>query len=343
MLQHIRLGLPSKGRLQQDSLKLLNACDLNVTQQNSRQYIAEIKAMPNLEVWFQRPADIVRQVRNGDMAFGIAGYDTVAEYRGDAGSVIVIHDALEFGQCSLEVIVPEHWADIHTLEDLAAHARTFPTENPMRVVSKFERLTTAFFARHTIPHRLLHADGALEAAPNMGTADIIVDLVQTGLTLQENRLKRIEGGKILASQAVFFGNREILQSNPDALAAAHLLLERFEAHLRATKHYNIIANVRGKSAEAVAQKLHQFPVLSGLQGPTISPVYPKTRAENGWHAISLVVHRTELQTAINQLRAIGGSGVVVLPALFIFEEEPERWKQLQEQLEIGIKPPATNR
>lgn len=332
MPQKIRLGLPSKGRLQQDSLDLLKTCDLKVTQRNSRQYIAEIATMPAVEVWFQRPADIVRQVRNGDIALGIAGYDMVAEYRGEGDSIIVIHDALEFGQCSLEVIVPEHWTSIHNIADLAAHARTFPAEAPMRVVSKFPRRTTAFLNDHAIPHRLLHADGALEAAPNMGTADIIVDLVQTGLTLQENRLKQIEGGRILSSQAVFFGNRNALQSQPEALAAAHLLLERFEAHLRAAKHYNIIANVRGESAETVAWKLHQYPILSGLQGPTISPVYPKTPGENGWHAISLVVHTSQLQTAIEQLRAIGGSGVVVLPALFIFEEEPERWQQLKKLL-----------
>ncbi len=332
MPQKIRLGLPSKGRLQQDSLDLLKTCDLKVTQRNSRQYIAEIAALPAVEVWFQRPADIVRQVRNGDIALGIAGYDMVAEYRGEGDSIIVIHDALEFGQCSLEVIVPEHWTSIRNIADLAAHARTFPAESPMRVVSKFPRRTAAFFNDHAIPHRLLHADGALEAAPNMGTADIIVDLVQTGLTLQENRLKQIDGGRILSSQAVFFGNRNALQSQPEALAAAHLLLERFEAHLRATKHYNIIANVRGESAEAVARKLHRYPVLSGLQGPTISPVHPKTPGENGWHAISLVVHTSQLQTAIEQLRAIGGSGVVVLPALFIFEEEPARWKQLKKLL-----------
>ena len=331
----IRLGLPSKGRLQQDSLELLNACDLKVTQRNSRQYIAQINALPNIEVWFQRPADIVRQVRDGTVAFGIAGYDMVAEYGGAENQIVIIHDALEFGHCTLEVIVPEQWTHVSTITDLAAHAQTLPAENPLRVVSKFERQTAAFFSKHSIPFRQLHADGALEAAPNMGTADVIVDLVQTGLTLQENRLKRIDGGRILSSQAVFFGNREILQSNPDALATAHLLLERFEAHLRAAQHYNIIANVRGDSPEAVARKLHRYPVLSGLQGPTISPVYPKTPGENGWHAISLVVHRSELQTAIEQLRAIGGSGVVVLPALFIFEEEPERWKRLNEQLVIG--------
>jgi len=325
--------LPSKGRLMQDTLDLFNACDLKVKQRNTRQYIAKVNSLPQVEVWFQRPADIVRQVRNGDMALGIAGYDTVAEYGGTQNNIVIIHDALNFGHCTLDVIVPEAWSQVNTINDLATHAHTFPTENPLRVVSKFERLTTAFLTENNIPHRHLHADGALEAAPNMGTADIIVDIVQTGLTLQENRLKQIEGGQILASQVCFFGNRQILQSDPTALSLAHRLLERFEAHLRAEQHYNLIANVRGESAVAVAEKMHQYPVLSGLQGPTISPIYPKTPTPtDAWFAISLVVHKSDMQTAIRQIRAIGGSGVVVSPALFIFEEEPERWQQLNEQL-----------
>ena len=111
------------------------------------------------------------------------------------------------------------------------------------------------------------------------------------------------------------------------------MLELFEAHLRAEGHYNLIANVRGHSPQSVARKLHQFPDLAGLQGPTVSSVYPKNPGQNGWYAISIMVKKAHLQMAIQQLREIGGSGVVVLPATFIFEEEPERWQRLQQILE----------
>jgi len=333
MTAKIRLGLPSKGRLQQDALNLLQACDLKVSQRNPRQYIARIEALPQVEVWFQRPADIVRHVRNGDVELGIAGYDTVAEYRGAGDEILLIHDALGFGHCTLEVVVPERWTGVRTIADLARRAQSAPPNRPLRVVSKFERLTTRFLQQHgVIPHRHLHADGALEAAPHLNTADFIVDLVQTGLTLQENRLKRIEGGCILQSQACFFGNRTALRTRPETLSVTRQMLELFEAHLRAEQHYSLIANIRGPSAEAVAQKLHHQTELGGLQGPTISPVYPKTPGQNGWYAISIIVHKSRLQRAIQQLRSVGGSGVVVLPAIFIFEEEPARWRQLQQKL-----------
>ncbi len=335
MNRKIRLGLPSKGRLEQACLDFLQACDLKVYKSNPRLYIARIASIPQLEVWFQRPTDIVRQVRAGGMDLGIAGYDTLAEHRGQADQVVVIHDNLGFGVCSLEIIVPQKWADVSTLEDLAALAKARPVDAPLRVVSKFERLTNQFLNNHSVvPYQLLHADGALEAAPQMGTADFIVDLVETGLTLRENHLKKLERGQILQSQACFFGNRAVLKNNPEVLATTRQMLELFEAHLRAEQHYNVIANIRGESAETVAQRLHQYPDLSGLQGPTISPVYPKNPGRNNWYAISLMVKKTHLQTAIQQLRSVGGSGVVVLPATFIFEEIPERWQRLQQILEL---------
>ena len=136
---------------------------------------------------------------------GIAGYDTLAEHRGQADEIIVIHEALGFGGCDLEVIVPQTWADTAHVQDLAALAKSQPPEKPLRVVSKYERLTTRFLTDHGVtPFRHLHADGALEAAPKMGTADFIVDVVQTGLTLRENHLKTLEGGQILQSDSCFF-------------------------------------------------------------------------------------------------------------------------------------------
>ena len=335
MNRKIRLGLPSKGRLEQLCLDFLQACDLRVSKTNPRLYIAHIASMPQLEVWFQRPTDIVRQVRAGVIDLGIAGYDTLAEYQGQANQLVVIHNQLNFGICSLEVIVSQEWIQVNAIEDLAAMAQSRPGEAPLRVVSKYERLTTQFLNDHQVrPHQYLHAEGALEAAPQMGTADFIVDMVETGLTLRENHLKKLAGGQILPSQACFFGHRATLKNSPDILATTRQMLEIFEAHLRAEQHYNVIANMRGESAEAVAQKLHQQPDLSGLQGPTIAPVYPKHPGQNNWYAISLMVKKNRLQTAIQQLRSVGGSGVVVLPATFIFEEIPERWLALQQNLEF---------
>lgn len=331
----VRLALPSKGRLENETLALLQSCGLTINKVNPRQYIAQIQELPGLEVWFQRSADVVRKVRDGDTDLGIVGYDKIAEYRGVNGNIVIIHEALGYSHCRLAVAVPEDWTDVDTIPDLARLAQSRHSSRPLRVVSKYPRQAQAFLEQHQItPFRLLHADGALEAAPQMGTADFIVDLVSSGTTLRENRLKEIEGGELLQSQAMLIGNRAALAQRPGVLEIARELLERFEAHLRAIDHYTIIANIRGESPEQVAQKVFSQPVLGGLQGPTISPVYIREATPTNWYAISIVVRKDRLRQAIEQLRQIGGSGVLVLPVIYIFEEEPERWRRLLENLNL---------
>ncbi|PKI74869.1 hypothetical protein CRG98_004641, partial [Punica granatum] len=99
----IRLGLPSKGRMADDTLDLLKDCQLHVKQVNPRQYVAEIPQLSNLEVWFQRPKDIVRKLLSGDLDLGFVGLDTVSEYGQGNEDLIIVHDDLEYGDCRLSL------------------------------------------------------------------------------------------------------------------------------------------------------------------------------------------------------------------------------------------------
>lgn len=331
----IRLALPNEGRLGQETEAFLKGCGLSINRVNPRQYIARIADLPYLEVWFQRTADVVRKVRDGDVDLGIVGFDKYAEYAGKSGQTLIIHDALGYGHCYLGVAVPEEWRDINSITDLAQLAASRDASHPLRVVSKFQRQTQAFLDQQQVkPYHILYADGALEAAPQMGTADFIVDLISSGVTLRENRLKEIEGGRIFKSEAILIGNRTDLLQRPGALATARELLERFEAHLRASGHYTVIANMRGASPEDVAQKVFSQPDIGGLQGPTISRVYIREATNTNWYAISIVVRKDRLHPVVRELRAIGGSGVLVLPLTYIFDEEPPRWRKLLDTLGI---------
>jgi len=331
----IRLALTSNDRMDKYTRAFLSDCGYTVNKINPRQYIARINEMPHLEVWFQRSADVVRKVRDGDVDFGIVGYDTVAEYRGTTDNVVIIHNEMGYGDCYLAIAVPEAWEQVNTMKELADLASKRAETRPLRVVSKFQQQAKQFLDSHNIaPYHMLRADGALEAAPQMGTADFIVDLVSSGVTLRENRLKQLKDGKILDSQAVFIGNRTALTQRPEVLEVAHDMLERFEAHLQAVGHYQVVANIRGESPEAVAQKVFSQPDLRGLQGPTISPVYLQEKDDTNWYAISIVTHEHHLTPAMRQLRQIGGSGVLVVPIKYIFEEEPWRWRSLLNDLGI---------
>ncbi|MGC9468309.1 MAG: ATP phosphoribosyltransferase [Anaerolineae bacterium] len=324
--EDIRLSLPSKGRLAEDAVAFLAACGLRVYRPNPRQYAASIPELPGVTVLLQRPTDIVVSVRDGSVDFGITGLDVTQEYGGDDDEVLVLHEALGFGSCRLAVAVPEAWQDVETLDDLAAHIASW--NRPLRIATKFMNLTLAFLEQRGVESfSLVHAEGTLEVAPAIGYADCIVDLVSSGQTLQDNRLRPLQDGIILRSQAALIANRAALRARPEVLEVARTLLELTEAHLRAEDHAMIVANMRGTSPRDIAGKMLEQDVLGGLQGPTISPVMVPDGNPN-WYAVQIVVRRDDLIAAIAELRAIGGSGVVVTPVTYIFEEEPERYRAM---------------
>jgi ATP phosphoribosyltransferase len=314
--------------MQGPTLEFLSHCGFDVKQSVTRSYVGTIGALPGVTALFQRPRDIAVSVANGGVDFGITGYDVIADT--DAGEqACVLHDALGFGRCKVVVAVPEGWGDVVTMGDLAARARQMPA--PLRVVTKYHKLTADFLRKHAVePFVLIDAEGSLEVVPEIGYADIIVDITETGSTLQQNRLRALSDGVILSTQASLVANRQSLR-RPDVMQVAITLLEYFEAHLRAEGYVMVFANMRGDSAEAVAHAMRTQTTLGGLQGPTLSPVYVSHGALP-WFAVNLIVRRSELNDAIQQLRGIGGSGVVVTPVTYIFEEQPDRVRALKDLL-----------
>ncbi|KAF9589002.1 hypothetical protein IFM89_017681 [Coptis chinensis] len=263
----IRLGLPSKGRMASETLELLKDCQLSVRQVNPRQYVAEIPQLSNLEVWFQRPKDIVRKLLTGDLDLGIVGLDTLSEYGQGNEDLILVHDALEYGDCHLSIAIPKYgiFENINSLSELTQMPQ-WTKDKPLRVATGFTYLGPKFVKEKGLEHVTFStADGALEAAPAMGIADAILDLVSSGTTLRENNLKEIEGGIVLESQAVLVASKKSLIQREGVLDTTHEILERLEAHLRAVGQFTVTANMRGSSAEEVAERILSQPSLSGLQ------------------------------------------------------------------------------
>jgi ATP phosphoribosyltransferase len=325
-----RISLPSKGRLADDALNFLDACGLSVYKPNPRQYEALIPALPGLHVLFQRPGDIVVSVRDGSVDFGITGLDVVEERRNGDANLMVVHDALNFGSCILSLAVPEVWEDVRSVADLVSRAALL--DRPLRVATKYPTLAGKFLGSHNIPHTLISAEGTLETAPAIGYADLICDIVSSGQTLRDNRLRPLEDGMLLSSQAVLIANAASLKTRPQALQIAHTLLEFFEGHLRASANLAVFANMRGTSPEAIAGLIFNRCSIRGLQGPTISRVIVANGDPN-WYAVNLIVPRDQIFQALTELRSIGGSGVVVMPVTYIFDEEPPRYTAMLQKLD----------
>ena len=316
----IRISLPSKGRLGEKSKELLAKVGFRVYKPNPRQYMATIPSFPNVEVIFQRPTDIVFSVRDGSVDFGITGRDIFLEKKGGDGEILELHQKLGFGKCSLNIIVPQEWEDVNSLADLSIMESSLKRE--LKIASKFPNLTTQFLKQNSgITFTIIQAEGTLEISPTVGYADLIMDIVSTGTTLRDNHLKVLEDGEILKAEACLIANRARLKEDDDVREVAVQLLEVLSAYLRAEGRLAIFANIRGNSPEEIAEKLFSQKVVGGLQGPTVSQVI--TQDDENWYAVHLIVEKSKLHEAVREIRAIGGSGVVVSDVNYIFEEEPE--------------------
>ncbi len=325
----IRISLPSKGCLGEKSKELLAKVGFRVYSPNPRQYKATILRFPEMEVIFQRPGDIVHSVRDGSVDFGITGRDIFLEKQDDNGQILELHTSLGYAHCTLNVITPQSWSEIGSVSDLGKMMNELG--RPLKIASKFPNLTRKFFEkRDDLNFDLIAAEGALEIAPTVGYADLIVDIVSTGTTLRDNHLKMLEGGELLKSRACLIANKSRLKENEAVQEIAVQLLEVLSAYLRAADKLAIFANIRGDSPEDIATKIFSQKVIGGLQGPTISQVI--TREREDWYAVHLIVDKSELHDAVKEIRAVGGSGVVVSDVNYIFEEEPEELKAMFEAL-----------
>ena len=323
--RQVRLAVPSKGRMEKETQDFLKECGFNI-RSNNRQYIGSMNGPIDLQLVYQRQVDIVRGVLNGSIELGIVGHDLVLEYIPDTKKdLVVIHDALGFGKCSLEIAVPEDWLE-SSIEEIKQRGKN----SQIRVATKFPKLTKQFLTSCGISFEIVNGNGSLEVYPELGYSEIIVDLVSTGKTLKDNRLKRISGGKLMTSEAVLIGNRTALEDKA-VLKVTRELVEYFEATLRAKNYVSVFINMRGEDPKSIAERMFAKEGLEGFQGPTISPVIS---SESGsWFAVHIIVDKRKLTETIRALREIGGSGVVVSPTIFIFEEEPKRYRQLLNNLE----------
>ena len=237
--------------------------------------MANVSGIPDALVLVQRARDILTQVTDGKIDIGITGMDLVEEYRTEGSDLFVLYEDLAFSVARVALAVPESWLDVSTLSDLADVAAALRERgDPLRVVTTFPRLTQRFLYARGITHfSIVPAEGGVEAAPGVGFGDVIVDNVETGVSLRENRLKLIRNGTILRSQACLVANRRALADSPRKRETTRQIVELIEARLRARDYYSVTANLRGASELEVARALLDAPATRGMRGPTVARVY----------------------------------------------------------------------
>jgi ATP phosphoribosyltransferase len=304
---------------------------LPVLRSNPRQYRASIGTLPNVEVIFQRAGDIYAKVHEGSVDLGITGYDVVAEYHREDDLVFVAIRQLGYGQCGLVLGVPETWVDVVSIQDLAEIASDWHGQaRELRVATTYPNLARQFFYDHGINYfTLVASQGAVEAAPALGYAELIADITSSGVTLRENRLKTVSGGTILSSEACLIANRLELAKSPAKVEITRRMLEAMEAYQRSRGFVSVTANVQGESFESVARHVTAHTDVAGLQGPTIAKVFPKPpHDDEDWFAVTVIVARPHLQDAVDALRRAGASDMTAVELAYIFEHKAWSYEAL---------------
>lgn len=201
----LTVGVPSKGRLKEQSLAVLTAAGYPVElPADNRGYQGSVAGYEAIEIAFLSASEIARELALGHIHLGITGEDLAREKISEVDHKLTFCLPLQFGHADVIVAVPEAWIDVASMADLDDVAASFRSQygRRIRIATKYWNLTQNFFADHGIAlYRIVESLGATEGAPAAGSADIIVDITSTGSTLRANQLKILEDGIILKSQA----------------------------------------------------------------------------------------------------------------------------------------------
>jgi ATP phosphoribosyltransferase len=205
MSEKLILGVPSKGRLMEQTAEAFAAAGLTLRKTgNERGYRGEVVGYPDIDVAFISASEIAWYLKTGRVHLGVTGEDLVSEQMSDAASRVIFLKKLGFGRADVVVAVPDCWIDVRTMAELAEIALPFRRAHGRwyRVATKYLNITRRFFAAKGLAdYRIVESLGATEGTPAAGTAELIVDITTTGTTLAANGLRVLDDGVVLRSEA----------------------------------------------------------------------------------------------------------------------------------------------
>ncbi len=278
-MSKLKIAIQKSGRLHEDSLKLLKDCGIDVNNGRDQLKVA-VDNFP-MEILYLRNSDIPQYLEDGTAAIAIVGENLLVEKPGRMAVV----EKLGFSKCRVSLAVPK---DVDDESPDYFNGKKIATSYPV-TLQKFLDLNNIHAEIHTI-------SGSVEIAPNIGLADGICDIVSSGSTLFKNGLK--ETHVILKSEAVLVKSLQLSQEQENIL---NKLVFRIKSVLRAKKSKYILMNVPNDKIEAVSS------ILPVLKSPTVLPL-----AAKGWSSLHSVIDEDEFWEVIDQLKAAGAEGILIV-------------------------------
>jgi ATP phosphoribosyltransferase len=271
----LRIAVPNKGSLSQSASEILR--EAGYRQRQDAKELTLLDAENGAEFFYLRPRDIALYVGEGTLDVGITGRDLLLDSGAKAEEVL----GLGFGRSSFHFAGPQgRFAD---LTDLAGQ----------RIATSYVGVVRTFLEERGIEATVTRLDGAVETSIQLGVADVIADVVDTGSTLAAAGLETF-GEVILKSEAV------LITRGGEAPAGFEVFKRRLDGVLVARSYVMMDYDIESdRVADAVA-------LTPGIESPTISPLH-----REGWVAVRAMVPRSGVQRLMDDLWDLGARGILL--------------------------------
>ena len=276
----LRIAIQAKGRLNEDSMKLLEDAGINVAA-SKRKLVARASGFP-IEVLYLRDDDIPQSVASGVADLGVVGENEFVE-RGESADII---SRLGFSKCRLSLAIPK---------DIDYPGLTW--FNGKKIATSYPIILEKFLADNHIQAEIHVITGSVEISPGIGLADAIFDIVSSGSTLVSNNLREVE--VVMKSEALLIGNKGM---DADKRKVLQEMLFRFAAVKNAEDKKYVRMNVPKERLDDIIS------VLPGLKSPTIIPL-----ADQAWCSVHTVLDQKRFWEIIGKLKELGAQGILVTP------------------------------
>ncbi|MFA6299086.1 MAG: ATP phosphoribosyltransferase [Nocardioides sp.] len=270
----LRVAVPNKGALSQSASDILR--ESGYRQRSDSKELTLIDAENGVEFFYLRPRDIALYVGEGTLDVGITGRDLLR----DSGAKAEESLSLGFGRSTFRFAGP---AGKYT--DLSQLAGT-------RIATSYVGIVRAFLEERGIEATVTRLDGAVESSIQLGVADVIADVVETGSTLRQAGLETF-GEAILESEAV------LITRNGQVPADFEIFKRRVDGVLVARSFVMMDYDIEEQHVTRAVE------LTPGIEGPTISPLH-----REGWVAVRAMVPRAGAQRLMDELYGVGARGIL---------------------------------
>ncbi|MFH1981456.1 MAG: ATP phosphoribosyltransferase [Pseudomonadota bacterium] len=273
----LQIALPNKGTLSEESVQLAQEAGYRC-RRYSRELIVRDSAHA-IEFIFLRPRDIAIYVGQGIIDLGITGRDLAT----DSGAAVVELLPLRFGRASFYYAVPE------------ASAITPASLDGLRIATSYPHIVAGDLNRRRKHADIIRLDGAVEISIQLGVADVIADVVESGRTLAEAGLKTI-GDPILQSEATLIAKDRAITMRPTVKA----FIDRLQGIVVAREYVMVEYDAPQHLLEVACV------VTPGIEAPTVSPL-----SREGWVAVKSMALKKDINGIMDKLHTLGAKGIII--------------------------------